>query len=166
MLLFWKMCSELVDVPDLIPIQEPVNDENKEESTPWKFCTSKNWPRSEVAFSVEAFVSLLLLTIFLAKLASFDFDCDDKPFWTSIRWEAVGCPIPNPEAWKNKLCNKKGFYVRCWTFRIGRNKDGFFQCWLSRRFISCFKNYFVSFANFNFCLGKWEEIKFRSYQMP
>ena len=88
------MSTEPVDVPDLIPRHELVYDENNEERPPWKFC---KLPRSEVVFFVQTLVCLLVITFCLRKLASFDVSCDDRPFWTSLLWGAVGYLMPNPK---------------------------------------------------------------------
>ena len=58
--MFRIMCSEAVDVPDPIPLHELVYVENKVERSPWKFCNPSELPRSEVAFFVQAFASLLV----------------------------------------------------------------------------------------------------------
>ena len=91
------MSTEPVDVPDLIPCHELVYDENNEERPPWKFCNSLKIPRSEVVFFGQTLVCLLVITFCLIKLAFFDVSCDDRPFWTSLLWGAVGYLMPNPK---------------------------------------------------------------------
>ena len=101
MLLFWKMRSEPVDVPDLIPLYKLVRDENNVDRFPWKFCNSTS-TKSEVLFFVQAFAYLLVITLLSIKLTFFDAACDHKPFRTSLLWRAVGYFMPNPKT-MNKI---------------------------------------------------------------
>ena len=62
---FWILCSEPVEVTDLLTLHELVYDENNEENFPRKFCISTKLARSEVAFFVQAIAFLLVITFCL-----------------------------------------------------------------------------------------------------
>lgn len=86
-----------VDVPEGIPMENFVFDDEGNERRSWRFCFSTRLPRSEVVYFSQMFFILFLMLMCLYKLLFIEVRCEEMSFWVSLLSSLVGYILPNPK---------------------------------------------------------------------